>query len=429
MISKLINTERLKDNFIEMAKIDTGSCEEMKTSNAPSTDKQVEFAKYLSKILEKMGLSDINIDENGILTATLKSNLKTDAPIVGFIAHMDTSEQAPTGPVNPQVHKYEGGDINFKNGVSIEVGDLEEFNGNTIITSDGTTLLGADDKAGIAEILEAINVFIENPNLKRPTIKLAFTPDEEIGAGVDNFDIKGFGADLAYTVDGSEPNMIDTETFNAYNPEIIIEGIQVHTGHAYGKMVNAIEIANEIMNRLPKDETPAKTKDKEGFFHVDAISGDVAKITMKMLVRDFNRKVEEKKVEFLENIIKDVQKEFFGSRITFHKNEKYHNMKEKLDEFPEVTKYAKEGLKRSGFKPIESSARGGTDGSSLSLRGLLTPNLGTGGVNYHSAREFVSLESMAKCSENILHIAMIWAENSEKIMPKIIERRNNEAKN
>ncbi len=419
-----INTNRLQDTFVKMAKVDTGSCEAAKKGVGPSTSKQIEFAKQLAVDLKEIGLTDIDIDENGILTATMKGNIGDDSPVVGLIAHMDTSEQAPTGHVKPQIHKYEKGDIELKNGVKISEKDLAPYKNNTIITSDGTSLLGADDKAGIAEIMEALKVFNERPELKRPTLKIAFTPDEEIGTGVENFNLKKFGADLAYTVDGSEADVIDTETFNAYNPEITIEGVQVHTGHAYGKMVNSITIANEIISRLPKDETPEKTKDREGFYHVDSISGDVGKVTMKMIVRDFDSKAEEEKVNNLANIIKEVEKEYPNCKITFNPNKKYSNMKEGLDELPQVVEFAKKGLEMSGFKPVESAARGGTDGSSLTLRGLPTPNLGTGGINYHSVREFVSLDTMKKCTENIINIVSLWAENAKEVMPQIIERRN-----
>ena len=419
-----INTGRLRDTFIKMAEVDTGSCEAAKSGVGPSTSKQLEFAKLLAVDLEEIGLTDAEIDENGILTATMKGNIGDDTPVVGLIAHMDTSEQAPTGPVNPQIHEYKSGDINLKNDVKINEDDLAPYKNQTIITSDGTSLLGADDKAGIAEILEALKVFGENPDLKRPTLKIAFTPDEEIGRGVENFNLKNFGADLAYTVDGSGADVIDTETFNAYNPVITIEGVQVHPGHAYGKMVNSILIANEILSRLPQDERPENTKDREGYYHVDSISGDVSRVTMKMYVRDFDTKAEEERVGKLAKIAEDIEKEYHGCKIIFNPNKQYCNMKEGLNELPEVVEFAKKGLEMSGFKPAEAAARGGTDGSFLTLRGLPTPNLGTGGVNYHSVREFVSLDTMKKCTENIINIVSLWAENSKDVMPKIIARRN-----
>lgn len=409
-ILSLINETRLRDNFIEMAKFDTGSCEATKQGISPSTKKQVDFAKkVLVKKLKKMGMKDVKLDKTGTVTAVLKGNIKSNF-VLGLIAHMDTSEQAPTGIVNPQVHDYKEGDIELKD-VKIDAVDLEPYKNNIIITSDGTTLLGADDKAGIAEILEAVQVLKENPEIERPTIKIAITPDEEIGEGVTYFDIEKFNANVAYTVDGSEPDSIESETFNAFNPEIIIEGIPVHCGYAYGKMVNSIEVASAIMNKIPKNELPETTKEKQGYYHVDSISGDVNKTVMKMLVRDFDFEQAKMRIEFLHNIIKEVENTYAGCKITFNPNEKYHNMKEKLMEKPEVIEYAKIALKRSGFEPKEPPVRGGTDGASLTLRGLLTPNLGTGGVNFHSKKEFVSLQTMKKCAENVINLVSVWAEN------------------
>lgn len=409
-----INEERIKNNFIKMAEFDTGSCEKTKCGIAPSTKKQTDFAKkVLIKKLKEIGLKDVKLDKTGTVTAFLKGNIKSNLTL-GLIAHMDTSEQAPTGPVTAKIHQYSGGDIEL-NSIKIDAQDLEPYKNQTIITSDGTTLLGADDKAGIAEILEAVNVLKEHPEIQRPNIKIAITPDEEIGEGVTYFDIKSFGADFAYTVDGSNPESIESETFNAFNPEIIIDGIPVHCGYAYQKMVNSIEVAAAIMNRIPKNELPETTKEKEGYYHVDSILGDVNRTVIKMLVRDFDFEQAKRRIEFLHNIIKEVETLYSGCKITINENEKYHNMKEKLMEHPEVIEYAKEALKRSGFEPEEPPVRGGTDGAALTLRGLLTPNLGTGGVNFHSKKEFVSLESMKKCTENIINLVNVWAEKAEKI--------------
>lgn len=232
--------------------------------------------------------------------------------------------------------------------------------------------------------------------------------------------LKKFGANVAYTVDGSEVDNIESETFNAFNPEIIIEGIPVHCGYAYGKMVNAIEVASAIMSKIPKNELPETTQNKEGYYHVDSINGDVNKVVMKMLVRDFNFENELKRIEFLRNIIKEVETQYKGCKITFKENEKYHNMKEKLNELPEVIEYAKLALKRSGFtNPKEPPVRGGTDGAMLTLRGLLAPNLGTGGVNFHSKKEFISLQAMQKSVENIINLVSVWAEKADEITKKL----------
>jgi len=412
--SEYINQERLKNNFVKMAEVDTGSCEDTKKGIEPSTEKQVEFAKsVLIPILKDLQLEEINFDNTGIVTAFLKGNYETEFTL-GLIAHMDTSEQAPTGPVKVKIHDYKKGDIELLNGTLIEESDLEPYKNHTIISSDGTTLLGADDKAGIAEIIEAITVLKEHHEIKRPNIKIAITPDEEIGEGVSYFDIEKFGVDLAYTVDGSEAENIESETFNAFNPEIIINGIPVHCGHAYKKMVNAIEVSSYIINRLPKDEKPETTRNREGYYHVDNINGDVNRVVMKMLVRDFDFSGAKDRIEFLKNLIKDAENEYKGCKIEFRENEKYHNMKEKLMERPEVLEYAKEAIRRSGLEPKEPVVRGGTDGAMLTLRGLLTPNLGTGGVNFHSKKEFISLQIMKKCCENILNLINVWAENTDK---------------
>ncbi len=414
-----INEERLKDLFIKMAEVDTGSCEDTKNSIAPSTKKQVEFAKkVLIKVLKKIGLKDVKLDKTGTVTAYLKGNIKSNLTL-GLIAHMDTSEQAPTGPVKPLVHDYNEGDIVLEGGTVIDACDLEPYKNQIIITSDGTTLLGADDKAGIAEILEAVTVLMEHSEIERPNIKIAITPDEEIGEGVANFDIKNFGADIAYTVDGSEVDNIESETFNAFNPEIAIVGVPVHCGYAYGKMVNAIEVASAIMNKIPKNELPESTREREGYYHVDAINGSVNEVTMKMLVRDFDFEGAKARIEFLRKIISEVENDYKGCKITLKENEKYHNMKEKLMELPEVIEFAKEAIRRSGLEPKEPVVRGGTDGAMLTLRGLLTPNLGTGGVNFHSKKEFVSLEVMKKSSENVINLMNVWAQKADEISKKL----------
>lgn len=411
-----INLPRLQETFFEIVKYDTGSDPD---SNAtPSTAKQLNLAKVLVEKLKKLGLQDVSLSEYGIVSGTLPANDKTEVKI-GFIAHMDTSPDVATGPVYPQSHDYKSGDIVLKNNVIIAATDLKKYKNHTILTSDGTTLLGADDKAGIAEILEMLTILQENPQIKHPELKIAFTPDEEVGRGTENFDIKSFGADLAYTVDGSAPTDIDTETFNAFNPQINITGITVHTGYAYHKMISAIEVANQFMNELPKDETPSETKEKEGYFHVLNISGSPEKIRMDLLVRDFDYKKAQKRIAFLHSICEDLQRRWPQVQIEMKDNEKYHNMNEKFASFPEMIELTKQAVKMSGLTPKETYVRGGTDGAELTLRGLLTPNLGAGGENFHSLNEFVSLEIMGKCTENLLNIIQVWQENAPKLKDKI----------
>lgn len=424
-MKNLINRERLTENFIKFAKFDTGSDPEKAETKIPSTECQSEFADTLVKELKELGLSDVRKDEHSFVCGTLPKNSKKDLPVIALFAHMDTNTDVPSGPVYPQIHIYKDGDIKLKEGIVIPSSDLKNFKGHTIITSDGTTLLGADDKAGMAEILEAVNVLLENKYIEHPEIQIVFTPDEETGMGINSFDLNSINADFAYTLDGSAPSDIDTETFNAYNPEIVIEGKVVHCGYAYKKMTNAISVANEFISKLPKNETPETTKDKEGYFFVSDVNGNANSVKIKMLVRDFDAEKELERIEFLKSILSDLEKKYPDSKIQFTPNKRYSNMKEKLEEFSQVIEFAEEGIKRSGIKPERMFVRGGTDGSALTLRGLLTPNLGAGGVNFHSKSEFVSVETMEKCTENILNILSVWAEKSEELMNIIKKRRLN----
>lgn len=421
-VSNFINAQRMVDSFISLAKIDSASNEELAEKKTPSSDGQKTVAKVLKKELEKLGLTDIQMDEYSIVTATLESNIG-ESPVVGLLAHMDTSPDAPSVNIQPQIHDYKGGDIVLKEGTVIPAKKLESYAGQKIITSDGTTLLGADDKAGIAEILESLKIFKENPELKHPKIRIAFTPDEEVGMGTKHFDIKKFGADVAYTVDGDLPHIIEDESFNAFNPEIIIKGKSTHCGTAKEDgMINSIKVANWIINKLPKDQAPENTEKKQGYYHVDAISGNVAETKMNMLVRDHNYERAKLRVAFLQDLVKKAE-EKFHCEISFDPKERYHNMKQKIKEFPEVVNFAKEGVKRTILEVKTKAIRGGTDGSELSLAGLLTPNIGAGGQNFHSKSEFLPVEDMKKCTANIVNTLIVWAEKSKKVMPKILARR------
>ena len=418
-----INQDRLTDYFLKYVKIDTGSNQARAEKHIPSTEKQKDLALVLAEDLKVLGLKNIKINEHCIVTADLPSNSDKKMPIIALFAHMDTSSDVPTGPVKPQIHDYKGGNIVLSNGVTIDEKDLITEKGHKVITSDGTTLLGADDKAGVAEIMEALAALKDNPQVIRPEIKVVFTPDEETGMGITAFDVENFEADAAYTVDGGFPQELDTETFNAFNPEITITGKVVHCGYAYKKMTNSLELANEFLSKLPKNETPSTTKDREGYYFVDEISGTAEKTTIKMLVRDFDLDNAKKRIAFLEKSLKDIEKKYPDCKITFDPKQRYLNMKEMLKTFPEVISFAEIGITRSGLTPVQNSVRGGTDGSALTLRGLLTPNLGAGGINFHSKSEFVSVETMAKCSENVLNILSVWAEKSDEVMPKILNRR------
>ena len=424
-MKELIQTERLKDRFIKYAEIDTGSDPEAAEEKIPSTERQTEFANILAEELKNIGLENVRIDENSFVYGTLPANSTKKLPIIGFLAHMDTNNDVPSGPVYPQIHEYKGGNITLKNGTIIDEEDLKEYKNHTVITSDGTTLLGADDKAGIAEIMEAVNVLKDNSGIEHPEIQIIFTPDEETGMGINVLDINKINIDFAYTVDGSSPSDIDTETFNAYNPEIKIGGKVVHCGYAYKKMTNALLVANDFISALPKNETPETTKEKEGYYFVNEVSGNANSVKIKMLVRDFDKDKIIERIEFIKKILSDLENKYPDAEITFTPNKKYSNMKENLKEFPQVVDYAKEGIKLSGIEPAEMFVRGGTDGSALTLKGLLTPNLGAGGINFHSKSEFVTVETMTKCTENILNIIKIWTEKSENIMNIIEKRRKN----
>ena len=406
-----IKQERLVDTFVKLAKIDSGSCEESAEKQIPSTDCQKEMAKILAKELADIGLEDVKIDENYIVSATLNSNLDKPSKTIGFIAHYDTSEDAPNKNVKPQIHQYTKGDIRLKDETVISEEDLAPYQNQEIITSDGTTLLGADDKAGIAEILEVARVFIQNPDLKHPTIKIAFTPDEETGEGILKFDINSFGADVAYTVDGTLPEIIQNETFNAFNSEIIIQGNQVHPGHAKGKMINSLEVAAWFMSKIPQNEKPQTTEGKEGFYHIDKISGTVGETKINMLIRDHDLEKAKNRTKFIEELCKEAE-EKFGCKIGLNTKECYLNMKEYIDKCPEVMKNAIEGIKRSELTPKCEAIRGGTDGSELSAQGLPTPNLGAGGLNFHSKAEFLPVSSLVKCCENIFNIIQCWSDNN-----------------
>ena len=416
-MQKFINLLRLKETFFDLVRFDTGS--DPVSESTPSTSKQLILANFLAQKLKDLGLQNVRLSDYGVVYADLPANTPGTDIVLGFIAHMDTSPDVATGPVNPLSHTYQGGDIVLKNGVKIIASDLHNFIGHTILTSDGTTLLGADDKAGAAEILEMLTILHENPQIKHPALKIAFTPDEEVGRGTENFDIQSFRADIAYTVDGSAPTDVDTETFNAFNPQITITGVPAHAGYAYQKMISAVEIANHFMSLLPKDETPATTKDKEGYFHVTGINGTPEKVVIDMLVRDFNLTTAQKRVAFLNSLCEDLGRQYPTAKIDFKPQEKYHNMKENLMIFPELIEFTMQAVHRSGLAPKETYIRGGTDGAELTRKGLLTPNLGAGGENFHSLNEFVSLEVMGKCTENLLNLIQLWLEKAPQIQDKI----------
>lgn len=404
------------ERFLRYVTIDTQS--DPKSPSQPSTEKQKDLGRILVQDLLAIGLADAHLDEHGNVYATVPSNTDTAVPVICFCSHMDTAPDFSGKGVKPQVvENYAGGDIQLKGDPKqiIRVAENPELNnqiGNDIITSDGTTLLGADDKAGIAEIIAAAQLLMENPDIRHGTVKLLFTTDEEIGRGVDKVDLKKLGADFAYTLDGSTAGEIEAETFSADRVDIAITGVAIHPGYATGKMENAIKIAAAIVARLPKDGGPEATSGKEGFIHPTDLSGVLEKSELSFIIRDFVDAGLTEKEEMLEGIVRDVMKDYPGSSYSFKVTEQYRNMKVVLDRHPETVDYAVEAVRRAGMEPVMSSIRGGTDGSRLSHMGLPCPNIFAGGHAFHSPLEWVSRQDMEKAVATVIELVKIWEEKA-----------------
>jgi tripeptide aminopeptidase len=373
----------------------------------------------LAAELKAMGLRDAHLDEHGYVYATIPANSDKKVPVICFCSHMDTSPDCSGKDVKPQVvRNYGGGDIVLPADRTqviraAEQPALADQIGNDIITSDGTTLLGADNKAGLAEIMDAAKFLIDHPQIKHGAIKILFTPDEEIGRGVDKVDLKKLGADFAYTMDGETAGSIEDETFSADGATITIEGVSTHPGFAKGKMEHAIKIAAAIVDRLPKNTcSPETTEGKQGFLHPVGISGALEKATINFIVRDFTDEGLAEKEALLEGIVKDVIKDFPHSTYRMDVKHQYRNMKQVIDRHPEIVDYAIEAIERAGLKPVRSSIRGGTDGSRLSFMGLPCPNIFAGEHAFHSRLEWVSRQDMEKAVQTIVHLAMIWEERA-----------------
>lgn len=403
--------------FTKYVKFDTKSDEESITF--PSDPKQLELSIVLVDELNEMGMSDIEMDENGYVMATLPSNSERDVPVIGFISHVDTSPAVTGKGVNPVIHEnYQGGDIVLPKDTSkVITADanpvLKTMIGLDIITTDGTTLLGADDKAGIAEIMDAMNYLINHPEVKRGTVKVCFTPDEEVGRGTEKFNVEKFGAKYAYTIDGSTRGEVETETFSADAVVIKIKGINVHPGYAKDKMVNSMKIAARLMELLPKDTlSPETTDGRDGYVHCTSINGNEELTTLKFIIRDFIDVKLEEFESLLEDLCKKAIADFPGSEYEFKVIEQYRNMKHVLDDHPQVEEYALEALNRLNIEPIRSAIRGGTDGSRLSYMGLPTPNLFAGGHNFHAYTEFVAVQDMHMAVQNIVTLIQVWEEKA-----------------
>ena len=410
-------THTVTERFLRYVVIDTQS--DPASSTCPSTEKQKDLGRLLVAELRAMGIGDAHLDQHGYVYATIPANTLKKVPVICLCSHMDTSPDCTGRNVKPQlVRNYPGGDITLPGDPAqvIRIAEhpaLKDQIGNDIITTDGTTLLGADNKAGVAEIMDAAHTLVQNPQIKHGTIKILFTPDEEIGRGVDQVDLKKLGADFAYTIDGETAGTIEDETFSADGVTITIEGVSTHPGFAKGKMEHAIKIAAAIVDRLPKDTcSPETTEGKQGFLHPIGITGALEKATLGFIVRDFTEVGLKEKEGLLEGIVKDVMKGFPRSTYAIEIKEQYRNMKEVIDRHPEIVDYAIEAIRRAGLKPVRSSIRGGTDGSRLSFMGLPCPNIFAGEHAFHSRLEWVSVQDMERAVQTIVHLAMIWEERS-----------------
>lgn len=408
---------KVAERFLRYVRIDTQSDPESQTF--PSTEKQKDLGRLLVQELQEMGINNAHLDEFGYVYAAVQSNTNKKVPVICFCSHMDTSPDTTGKNVKPVVHKnYSEGDIILPGDKSqvIKVSENPELKnqiGNDIITTDGTTLLGADDKAGVAEIMDAIYQLINNPELKHGEIKILFTPDEEVGRGVDKADLKKLGADFCYTLDGDTLGKIEDETFSADSMTVIITGKNIHPGLAKGKLESSIKIASEIIDSLPKDSlSPETTSGREGFIHPVSVSGLTEQTTIKFIIRDFDDDKLKEKENLIENIVKKVVSKYKHSRYDVKISESYRNMKKILDKYPNLVSYAEEAIKRAGVKPFIDRVRGGTDGSRLSYIGLPAPNIFAGSHSFHSKLEWVSVQDMQKAVETVVNLVSIWEERS-----------------
>ncbi|WP_415990101.1 peptidase T [Intestinibacter bartlettii] len=400
--------ENLIKRFVKYAKVHTTSSEDSET--VPSTEIQKDLGKILVEDLKEIGLSDAYMDDKGYVYATLKANTDKNLKKIGFIAHMDTSPAASGENVNPQIHRnYDGGDIvvNKEKNIVLSANEfsiLSEKVGKTIITSDGTTLLGADDKAGITEIIEALKYIIENPQIEHSDIKVCFTPDEEVGRGADFFDVEGFNTDFAYTVDGGEIGELEYENFNASSVDVKIIGKSVHPGSAYNVMINAAAVATEFHSMVPQNEVPEKTKGYEGFYMLTYIGGEVDEAKLSYILRDFDLDGLNQRKAKIEEITKTLQQKYGEDRIIVEIKDSYYNMKEKIEPVMYIIDLAKKAMKDADIEPKIVPIRGGTDGARISYMGIPTPNLFTGGYNFHGYYEYAVAEEMEKAKEVIINI-------------------------
>ena len=402
---------KVEERFLEYVKVDTKS--DTSTGTTPSTKIQLDLANILADELKSFGLKDVTISEYGYVYATLEKNCDKDIPTIGFIAHMDTAPDYSGTNVNPQIIKnYDGEDIKLNEDTVLSPKfspELKNYIGKTLITTDGTTLLGADDKAGISEIMTAVEYLVNHPEIEHGDIKIGFTPDEEIGEGADHFDVEYFGADFAYTIDGGRIGEIEYENFNAAGAKILVKGVNVHPGYAKNKMVNSMMIANEFIAMLPADEVPEKTSGYEGFHHLIGYNGTVENTSLDLIIRDFFDEGYDKKKQQFKDIAKKLNEKYGEGTVTVEIKDQYRNMKEKVEPVMHIVETAKKAMEDAGVVPEVKPIRGGTDGARLSYMGLPTPNIFTGGENFHGKYEYIAVESMEKAVEVILNIVKIYS--------------------
>jgi tripeptide aminopeptidase len=409
--------EGLLERFVRYARVDTQSARER--TGSPSTPGQLDLSRMLVDELVALGADDAFLDDNGYVMATLPSTVGPDAPVVGLVAHVDVSPDAPGAGVEPLVHRsYDGGVISLPRlGTVLDPASMPGLGsraGHDLVTSSGDTLLGADDKAGVAEIMTALAVLAADPSLPRPTLRVCFTPDEEVGQGATLFDIERFGARAAYTIDGSSLGELQDETFSAKGAVLTIEGVEVHPGYATGKLVNAARLAGRVLAALPPDLTPEATSGRDGFIHVYEVEASAGRAVIRTIVRDFDDALLEEHVQLLTRVAEEVVGAEPSARLSIEVEDQYPNMRRFLEPYPEIVEFAERAMRAEGIEPIREAARGGTDGSVLSQRGLPTPNIFAGGHEFHSVREWVSLQDMAAAAAVIVRLAAEWAGGSEQ---------------
>ena len=410
----MIDKKHLIDRFISYVTVDTES--DPTSDSTPSTAKQWDLANALVEELKHIGLQDVTIDENAYIMATLPSNVTHEVPTIGFISHFDTTPDFTGKDVKPQIiENYDGKDIVLNKAQNIILSpsyfeDLLLYKGQTLITTDGTTLLGADDKAGITEIVSAMEYLVQHPEILHGKIRIGFTPDEEIGRGAHKFDVDKFGADWAYTMDGSQVGELEYENFNAAGAQVSIKGKIVHPGYAKGKMVNSIYIATDYINSLPRLETPEHTQDRQGFFHLYSVKGEVDSTLLQYIIRDHDKEHFEARKEMMLKLADELNSQLGEKCVSVEIKDQYFNMREKIEPVMHIVAIAEKAMQQAGIKPLIKPIRGGTDGSQLSFKGLPCPNIFAGGHNFHGRYEYVPVESIQKAIEVIVNIAQLVAE-------------------